>query len=145
MTDSDRLKLVIEWSKMTPNEFAKSLGYDRAMTIYNVLNGKATISVKLCAKICTKYPEFNYSWILKEEGKMLLKPDYKENTETPINPNINTNYKSMKQLSNEERIDRLLDQNDKLIEILHFQASTISNLSSSIQGGDQSKKARAGA
>ena len=136
MTDSERLKLVIEWSKTTPNEFAKSLGYERAMTIYNVLNEKTPISVKLCANICKQYPAINYQWILKGAGEMILQSDYNQkNTDQTIDEtNINPNYKhktttEMKHLSNEERIDRLLDQNDKLISMLQTQVNTINNLS----------------
>lgn len=72
MTDSERIKKVIEWSKMTTNEFSASLGFERAMNLYNILNGKTGISVKLCNRICNKYQQINYEWLLKGEGNMLI-------------------------------------------------------------------------
>lgn len=60
MTDSERVKSVINWSKMTTNEFYASLWYERAMNFYNIINGKTNLSVKICKKICDKYPLFRF-------------------------------------------------------------------------------------
>ena len=108
MTDSERLKLVIELSKMTPNEFAKSLGYERAMIIYNVLNGKSAISIKLCATICTKYPEISYQWLLKGLGNMILKPNSRQENNNIILDESIINQNKYTEIMTPDRFDRLL-------------------------------------
>lgn len=72
MTDSERLSNVIEWSGLSANQFAKEVGYDRAMTLYHVLKPEGRpISSKLATNICNKFQQINRTWLLTGEGNML--------------------------------------------------------------------------
>ena len=71
MSDSERLNELISLLKLKPVEFARSLGYDRATIIYNILNGKNGISRNIANQIVAVYTQVNYEWLLKGEGLML--------------------------------------------------------------------------
>lgn len=107
MTDSERIKAVIDYAKMTTNEFSTSLGWERAMNLYNILNGKTNISVRVCNRICKKYPEINYTWLLTGDGNMLA--SIHDDTIKPNLPILNNNINSNFELMTPERFDRLLD------------------------------------
>lgn len=64
----ERLKAVIEDLNLNPNQFAKSLGYDRSVIIYNILSGKNKISRRLAKEIHGKYPKYSVEWLLTGEG-----------------------------------------------------------------------------
>lgn len=71
MTDSERIENIIKYTGLTSNAFALKIGYDRAQTIYNVLNENRPISAKLATNICNSYPEISKAWLLTGEGEML--------------------------------------------------------------------------
>jgi plasmid maintenance system antidote protein VapI len=71
MSDSERLNDLISFLNLKPVEFARSLGYDRATIIYNILNGKNGISRNIANQIVSVYTQVNYEWILRGEGLML--------------------------------------------------------------------------
>lgn len=60
---------------INPNQFAKSIGLERAQIIYDLINGKTkSISNKLIRSITNTYPQFNDQWLLTGEGDMLKTP-----------------------------------------------------------------------
>lgn len=60
---------------INPNQFAKSIGLERAQIIYDLINGKTkSISNKLIRSITNTYPQFNDQWLLTGEGEMLKTP-----------------------------------------------------------------------
>jgi len=83
MTDSERLNELISLLKMKPVEFARSLGYDRATIIYNILNGQNGISRNIANKIVSVYTQINYEWLLKGEG-LITKWQEKESDLSPL-------------------------------------------------------------
>ena len=38
MTDKERIKMVVDWKKLTPNAFAKKIGYAKGKTIYDFIS-----------------------------------------------------------------------------------------------------------
>jgi len=69
--DWTRLKQVIDWSGLSTNAFAKSIGLKRAENLYQIRRGNYSISKDLAEKITTKYSNINKSWLLTAEGSML--------------------------------------------------------------------------
>ena len=64
---------------INPNQFAKSIGLERAQIIYDLINGKTkSISNKLIRSITNTYPQFNDQWLLTGEGEMLKTPGKEE-------------------------------------------------------------------
>jgi len=135
MEQTERLKLIREALRLSAPEFAARLGYFNAGSYRNIENGADGITDKFILRLKKSVPELNMDWFETGKGGMF--------TEVESSNSININTTTMRNLTNEERIDRLLDQNDKLIEILHYQAATINNLSA--LGGGQLGKLRGGA
>ena len=66
-----RLRAVIEWSGMTPNQFARHIGYRRAETVYRIKRGLNGISRNMADTIVAHYPALSKGWLLTGEGQML--------------------------------------------------------------------------
>ncbi|MCL1691960.1 S24 family peptidase [Elizabethkingia anophelis] len=58
--------------KLSPQSFAKSLGFSRTDRIYNVLKGINGISNELAKIITEKYTNVDYNWLLTGEGEMFV-------------------------------------------------------------------------
>lgn len=71
MTDWQRLEKVIEYTGLTTNAFAKSIGYKRAENLYRIERGENGISKKLASDITIKYCNISESFLLTGEGSML--------------------------------------------------------------------------
>lgn len=71
MTESERLKCVIEYYKMSTNKFAEYIGLKSAQNLYDVLKGRNGISKDLSEKIKALCVNVNISWLLTGEGEML--------------------------------------------------------------------------
>lgn len=70
---SERLQNLIDYYKITPNEFGKKLGYKRTQTIYDLLNNKCKPSYDFVKKIIiSEFSErFSTDWLITGEGPML--------------------------------------------------------------------------
>lgn len=77
MTDWQRLEMVIKYTGLSTNAFAKSIGYDRAEKLYRIERGENGISKKLAHDIATKYCNVNESFLLTGMGQMLKLDDLK--------------------------------------------------------------------
>jgi len=80
---SERIFQMVDYLSITPNEFAKKLGYNRSQAIYDIISGKSKPSFDFFYKL--KYSEFsemfNLDWIVTGEGTMariLSKEEFKE-------------------------------------------------------------------
>ncbi len=73
-----RLESVINWSQMSTNRFALSIGLKRAETLYHIERGDHGISRKLAGMIVTRFPEISLSWLLTGSGDMLTIMDANE-------------------------------------------------------------------
>ena len=137
MSDSERIKKVIEWSKMTTNEFSASLGYERAMTLYNIINEKTKISVKVCNIICNKYQQINYDWLKNGNGEMLKATSSEYSNNQTINNQI-TDPMTI------ETINKMLDIISRQQDDIHLAQINQANLIDKIPGGVQGRKKASG-
>ncbi|GGG47318.1 LexA family transcriptional regulator [Epilithonimonas arachidiradicis] len=69
---SERISQMIESVDVTPNEFAKKLGYNRSQVIYDIINGKSKPSFDFFEKLeNSEYSErFNLNWLISGGGSM---------------------------------------------------------------------------
>jgi len=69
---SARIELIIECCATTANNFAKILGYNRAQTIYDIINKKCAPSYDFFNRFAdTEYSAIiNLRWLLNGEGEM---------------------------------------------------------------------------
>jgi transcriptional regulator with XRE-family HTH domain len=128
-TLADRLDYLLKRDNITAYELSSKSGLNEA-TISRLLNGKTQKPNIKNIEILAKYFHVTRQWLLTGKDEY----EQKSTNQTIDETNINPNYKQkttteMKHLLNEERIDRLLDQNDKLISMLQIQVNTINNLS----------------
>jgi hypothetical protein len=82
MNSWSRLKKVIDWSELSINSFAKSIGLKRAENLYQIKKGNNSISKDLSELITIKYCNINRSWLLTGEGDMFIKDPEKTDNES---------------------------------------------------------------
>lgn len=72
---SARIAEVIKYLNENSNSFAKKLGYSRAQTVYDILNGKSAPSYDFFNKFAnSEYSEkIDVSWLLTGKGLMIKK------------------------------------------------------------------------
>lgn len=70
---SERVAQLIEYWGVNKNDFAKKLGYKRAQTVYDIVNGKAKPSFDFFNRLYnTEYSEnINPFWIFTGKGEMI--------------------------------------------------------------------------
>lgn len=67
-----RLKKIIEeYYKISPVEFAKKYKDTKAVKTYNILSERNGLSNKMLETILLAYPEINKTWLLTGDGEML--------------------------------------------------------------------------
>ena len=71
MTNWQRLEQVVDWSNMSTNRFALSIGLKRSENLYQIKRGNFGISKELARLITVKYPEISRLWLLTGDGEML--------------------------------------------------------------------------
>ena len=67
----ERLQMVIDWTRLSINAFAKSIGIPRAENLYNIKRGHYGISSDLADRVVAVYPEVDRTWLLSGMGTML--------------------------------------------------------------------------
>ena len=72
MNSWSRLKKVIDWSGLSVNSFAKSIGLKRAENLYQIKKGNNSVSKDLSELIAIKYCNISKSWLLTGEGEMFI-------------------------------------------------------------------------
>ena len=82
MDSWSRLKKVIDWSGLSVNSFAKSIGLKRAENLYQIKKGNNSISKDLSELITMKYCNISKSWLLTGEGDMLPEDSEKASDES---------------------------------------------------------------
>ncbi len=72
MTPWQRLEQVINWTGLSTNKFAQSIGIKRSENLYQIKRGSFGISKELSGLVSTRYPEVNRAWLLTGDGEMLV-------------------------------------------------------------------------
>ncbi|NML57361.1 helix-turn-helix transcriptional regulator [Chryseobacterium cheonjiense] len=93
MSLNERISKVIEYSGLTPSEFADEIDVQRS-SISHVTSGRNKPSLEFIIKIKSRFPEILWDWLVTGEGQM-LKSDLREidETETKV-PDITEEEKS---------------------------------------------------
>lgn len=81
MEFNDRITKVIEYSKLSPAEFAEEIGVQRS-SISHIVSGRNKPSLDFITKIKNKFPDLEWNWLITGEGEMLVSE--KEETPEPI-------------------------------------------------------------
>jgi len=71
MEFNDRITKVIEFSELTPAEFAEEIGVQRS-SISHIISGRNKPSLDFITKIKTAFPQFEWNWLITGEGEMLI-------------------------------------------------------------------------
>ena len=76
MTLHDRIKKVVEYSKLNTSQFAKFVGFKTPQTVRSLLSGATkTLSYEVEQKLAKAFPEINRAWLVTGEGEMLGEAD----------------------------------------------------------------------
>lgn len=75
MSINDRITKVIEFSKLTPSEFADEIDVQRS-SISHIISGRNKPSLEFVTKVKQAFPELEWNWIITGEEPMITpKPD----------------------------------------------------------------------
>ncbi|SHE35344.1 helix-turn-helix domain-containing protein [Chryseobacterium takakiae] len=93
MSLNERISKVIEYSGLTPSEFADEIDVQRS-SISHVTSGRNKPSLEFIIKIKSRFPEILWDWLVTGEGQM-LKSELPEIHETEMKaPEFNEEEKS---------------------------------------------------
>ncbi|CEJ69209.1 helix-turn-helix protein [Chryseobacterium oranimense G311] len=70
MTLNERISKVIEYSNLSPSEFADEIDVQRS-SISHITSGRNKPSLEFIIKIKSKFPEILWDWLVTGEGEML--------------------------------------------------------------------------
>lgn len=71
LTAKERLEKVICWTGLSTNAFAVQIGLSSPQTLYQIKSEKHQISRLVAERICDRYPEIDFGWLLSGEGEMM--------------------------------------------------------------------------
>ena len=71
MEFNDRITKVIEFSELSPAEFAEEIGVQRS-SISHILSGRNKPSLDFITKIKSKFPDIEWNWLITGTGEMLI-------------------------------------------------------------------------
>lgn len=89
MSDSERIKKLEEFTGLSLNKLAATIGIKSPQTFYDIKSGKHGISKDLAERIKAKYLNVNMSWLLSGEGEMTI-PAVVQNNQNGDNINGNS-------------------------------------------------------
>ena len=67
--------MVIRWSGMSTNAFARHIGLPRGENLYQIKRGNNGLSIHVADMICEKFPEIDELWLLTGKNDMFLSAD----------------------------------------------------------------------
>lgn len=87
MSLNERISKVIDYSGLTPSEFADEIDVQRS-SISHVTSGRNKPSLEFIIKIKSRFPEILWDWLVTGEGQMLKSdlPEIKENLQNTQEP-----------------------------------------------------------
>lgn len=81
---NERISKVIEYSKLTPSEFADEVDVQRS-SISHITSGRNKPSLEFIIKIKSRFPEILWDWLVNGEGEM-LKSELPEDSDPDLEP-----------------------------------------------------------
>ncbi|WP_336961539.1 helix-turn-helix transcriptional regulator [Chryseobacterium contaminans] len=84
MSLNERISKVIEYSRLTPSEFADEIDVQRS-SISHITSGRNKPSLEFIIKIKSRFPELLWDWLVTGEGEM-LKPTLPETKIQEVQP-----------------------------------------------------------
>ncbi len=109
-----RLKKLMKALDLNQIEFAKSVGVSQP-SISKIVNGENSLSAELLTRMAVEYPTLNLHWLITGSGEMFF--DVQTGTQ-PYVQEESAPYKRTKKDSLEERMERLEDLLNSLLETL---------------------------
>jgi len=76
----DRLKKLLEYSKLSQNKFASKIGVDKGL-MSRIMKGESGFGYETLERIVNEFPEVSCEWILRGKGEMLSKNNDFKNIE----------------------------------------------------------------
>ncbi|CAM3114308.1 XRE family transcriptional regulator [Chryseobacterium flavum] len=70
MSLNERISKIIEYSQLTPSEFADEIDVQRS-SISHITSGRNKPSLEFIIKIKSRFPELMWDWLVTGEGEML--------------------------------------------------------------------------
>ena len=70
-----RIEMVIRWSGMSTNAFARHIGLPRGENLYQIKRGNNGLSIHVADMICEKFPEIDELWLLTGKNDMFFSAD----------------------------------------------------------------------
>ncbi len=110
MNINDRISKIIEYSSLTPSEFADEIEVQRS-SISHITSGRNKPSLDFIVKIKNKYPELSWDWLINDEGEMLQKKE--EETQVPEIQKQKTSLPDLFNLINDENFG-VTEREDKI-------------------------------
>lgn len=91
MSLNERISKVIEYSRLTPSEFADEIDVQRS-SISHITSGRNKPSLEFIIKIKSRFPELLWDWLVTGEGEMLKSelPETKTVEEQPDEDPVRT-------------------------------------------------------
>ncbi|UHO40052.1 helix-turn-helix transcriptional regulator [Chryseobacterium capnotolerans] len=91
MSLNERISKVIEYSRLTPSEFADEIDVQRS-SISHITSGRNKPSLEFIIKIKSRFPELLWDWLVTGEGEMLKSevPEIKISEEQPDEDQVRT-------------------------------------------------------
>ncbi|WP_312765841.1 helix-turn-helix transcriptional regulator [Epilithonimonas sp.] len=71
MDFNDRITKVIEYSKLSPAEFAEEINVQRS-SISHIISGRNKPSLDFITKIKVAFPDIEWDWLINGQGEMLV-------------------------------------------------------------------------
>lgn len=117
MSLNERISKVIEYSNLSPSEFADEIDVQRS-SISHITSGRNKPSLEFIIKIKSSFPEILWDWLVTGEGEMLKselpdvqstseeKPEDEKGKPTPL-PDLFTMMKDDEDFGTEEETDVL--------------------------------------
>lgn len=79
----DRITKVIEFSELSPAEFAEEIGVQRS-SISHIISGRNKPSLDFITKIKSKFPDIEWNWLITGTGEMLINKEENKTVEKQI-------------------------------------------------------------
>jgi len=82
--DKKRIEELLAYLRLSRNALGIAIGESNGAKFNHIISGRNGISENLASKICDKYPEISYDWLLNGVGLMITKGETNENKEKNI-------------------------------------------------------------